>query len=123
MKEHEYDYLESEDSYEMAIEWIARADFDKAEVFLKKAISLNPHFIYAYITLAEIHARRGRFSDAIGALKRASREDPSFHRLHYLIAKYAYKMNNGQLARKHMRAARESAPDVELYRRAARVIG
>ncbi|HSV97541.1 MAG TPA: tetratricopeptide repeat protein [Spirochaetota bacterium] len=123
MKEHEYDYLESEDSYEMAMEWIARGDADKAETYLKKAIALNPHFVYAYITLADIHARRGRFSDAVGALKRALREDPSFHRLHYLIARCAFKMNNRQLARRHIRIARESAPDEELYRRAAGVIG
>ncbi len=123
MKEHGYDYLESEDSYEMAMEWIARADFEKAEAFLNKSIRLNPHFIYAYITLAELHARRRRFSDAIGVLRRASREDPSFHRLHYLIARYAYKMNNVSLARRHIREARESAPDEELYRRAAKVVG
>lgn len=123
MKEHEYDYLESEDSYEMAVEWIARGDLEKAEALLKKSVLLNPHFIYAYITLAGLHARRKRYSDAIGVLRRALREDPSFHRLHYLIAKYAYRMNNGPLARRHIRAARESAPAEELYRRAAKVIG
>mgnify|MGYP005843384297 CR=1 FL=1 len=122
MKKHRYDYIESEDCYEMAMEWIARGDAEKAEINLKKAVALNPHFIYAYVTLAELYARKRRYSDAIGILRRASREDPEFHRLHYLIAKYAYKMNNGPLARKHIRAAREAAPDEKLYRRAAKVL-
>jgi len=123
VKDHGYDYMESEDSYDMALEWAARGDYEKAEAHFKKAIELNPRFIYAYVSLSELHARRGRYSDAIGVLKRASREDPSFHRLHYLIAKYAYKMNNVQLAHRHILAAREAAPEEELYRRAARIIG
>ncbi|OHD64755.1 MAG: hypothetical protein A2176_10525 [Spirochaetes bacterium RBG_13_51_14] len=86
-----YDYIEADDCYDMAVGWIRHGNHEKALNCLSRAIDLNPNFIYAYIALARVFAARKRFSDAVHILKKASRVDPSFDRLPYLMAKYAYK--------------------------------
>ena len=68
-----YDAIESDDLYDMALEWIRYKEYDKAEHILKRAIELNPHFIYAYITLAHIISRKKNYSEAISVLKKASK--------------------------------------------------
>ncbi len=97
-----YEYLESEDSYEMAEEWLRRRDLEKAEFYFKRAIELNPNFIWSYVSLARIYARRKDFSRAVQVLKKASKADPEFHRLHYLMAKYAYKAGDYPHALRHI---------------------
>jgi tetratricopeptide (TPR) repeat protein len=90
-----YDYIEADDCYDMAVAWIRNGNIEKCLERLNRAIELNPCFIYAYIALARVHARQKKYADAVHALKRASRIDPNFDRLFYLMAKYAYK--NGDL--------------------------
>jgi protein O-GlcNAc transferase len=90
-----YDYIEADDCYDMAVAWIRNGNIEKCLECLNRAIELNPCFIYAYIALARVHARQKKYADAVHALKRASRIDPGFDRLFYLMAKYAYK--NGDL--------------------------
>lgn len=93
-----YDDIEADDSFDMGVEWVQLGNYDKALVYLNRAIDLNPHFIYAYIALARVYARQKKFSDAIQALGKAARMDPAFDRLQYLMAKYAYKNGNYKLA-------------------------
>ncbi len=83
----EYQYQESEDSYEIGCQWIQQNDLEKAEKFIKKAIELNEYFIYAYVTLAEIYEKQQRWHDAIHVLKKASVHDPAFDRLYLLMAR------------------------------------
>jgi tetratricopeptide (TPR) repeat protein len=89
-----YDDIEADDCYDMGVEWIRHGNFEKALASLNRAIDLNPHFIYAYIALARVYATQKKFSDALQTIKKASRMDPAFDRLQYLMAKYAYK--NGE---------------------------
>ena len=86
-----YEYIESDDCYDMAVEWLRHGNFEKAVEYFNRAIDLNPNFIYAYISLARAYATKGKFTESILALKRASRIDTVFDRLPYLMARYAYK--------------------------------
>lgn len=86
-----YEYIESDDCYDMAVEWLRHRNFEKAVEYFNRAIELNPYFIYAYISLARAYATKGKFNESIHALKRASRIDTAFDRLPYLMARYAFK--------------------------------
>ena len=86
-----YDYIEADDCYDMAVAWIRSGNIEKGVERLNRAIDLNPCFIYAYITLARAYALKKKYSDAVHALKRAAWIDPAFDRLHFLMAKYAYR--------------------------------
>lgn len=116
-----YDAIESDDLYDMALEWIRYKEYDKAEHILKRAIELNPHFIYAYITLAHIISRKKNYSEAISVLKKASKNDPKFHRLYFLMAKNAFKSGDFFLSLKYIDRALDARHD-ELYSRSRRVI-
>ncbi len=86
-----YEDIEADDCYDMAVEWIRHGNYDKAVSYFTRAIELNEYFIYAYIALARTYATQQNYADAIHMLKKASHLDPAFDRLHYLMAKYAYK--------------------------------
>jgi tetratricopeptide (TPR) repeat protein len=86
-----YDYIEADDYFDMAVGWIRSRNYEKALNYLNRTIDLNPNFIYAYIALGRVYALQKRFPDAAHALKRATRLDPEFDRLYYLAAKYFYK--------------------------------
>lgn len=86
-----YDYIEADDSYDMAVEWFKNGNYEKAEHYFKKTLDINDKFVYAYIALARLYAKQSNFSEAVRALKNASHIDPVFDRLYFLMAKYAYK--------------------------------
>jgi tetratricopeptide (TPR) repeat protein len=86
-----YDDIEADDCYDMAVEWVRHGNAEKAVNFLIRAIDLNQNFTYAYIALARIFATQKKFTDAVQILKKASRIDPAFDRLQFLMAKYTYK--------------------------------
>ena len=100
-----YEYTESDDCYDMAVEWLRHGNLDKAEHFLKRAIELNPRFTYAYVVLARVYGRQKKYSDAVHVLKRASRMDPTFDRLYYLMAKYACRGGDLKNALRHIERA------------------
>ncbi len=112
-----YEYNESEDNYEMALEWLSRKDYEKAVARIRRALELNPNFIYAYITLAEAYMRMRNYPEAIAAIKKARKNDPGFHRLDYLLAKYAFKAGDFPLAVKAIERAVEKSPEA-LYLKA-----
>lgn len=86
-----YEDIEADDCYDMAVEWIRHGNYEKAVQYFTKAIELNQYFIYAYIALARVYATQKNYTDAVHILKKATRIDPAFDRLHYLMAKYAFK--------------------------------
>jgi tetratricopeptide (TPR) repeat protein len=90
-----YEYIEADDYFDMAVEWIRHGDYEKSLSYFKRTIELNPHFVYAYIALARVLATRKNYGDALHALKQAHHIDPGFDRISFLMAKYAYK--NGDL--------------------------
>lgn len=87
----QYDYIESDDSYDMGVEWMRNGNIEKAIACFNHAIELNPRFSYAYIMMARAHASKKDYTGAIHVLKKATRTDPEFDRLPYLMAKYSYK--------------------------------
>ncbi|MBN2040749.1 MAG: tetratricopeptide repeat protein [Spirochaetes bacterium] len=116
-----YRYSDSEDYYDMAFEWIKQKNPDKAEDCLKRAISLNPNFVFAYITLSALYAKSRKYHEAISILKNASKIDPCFDRLYYLMAKYSYKESDYKNSLKYMEQAIEYNPLV-LYLRSREII-
>ncbi len=117
----DYDLLEAEDSYAMAVEWMRLKEYDKAEECLKKTIALNPRFIFAYIELARIAGRKKNYSMSVSFMKKAIKEDPAFHRLYYLAARYAYKAGDFPLALKYMELAINRSP-LPLYVKSREII-
>ncbi len=109
-------YIDADDYYDMAYEWLRRKDYENAGSYFKKAIELNPRFIHAYIELSAVYAALKNFHDAIAILRKALEYDPNFDRLYYLIAKYAYKNNDLKRAMKSIEKAIEINPD-RLYAR------
>ena len=89
-----YDDIAAEDNFEMAEQWIAARNPEKAVEHLKKTIDLNPHFIFAYITLARTLSGMGRHDEAFHVMKRAEREDPEFDYLFFLAAKFAFRQGD-----------------------------
>lgn len=118
---HKQDYIEAEDYYEMAHSWISSGQKNKAMECLQHVLELNPRFIYAYIDIAKIYARGGRFNEAQRTLKEAIHYDKKFHDLHYLMAKYAYREHDYSKAMKFIDSALNLS-DEYLYRRVKRVI-
>ncbi|MBN2160879.1 MAG: tetratricopeptide repeat protein [Spirochaetes bacterium] len=116
-----YDDIEADDCYDMAVEWMKQGNPDKAADCLNRAIDLNPNFIYAYVMLARACASKKKYSDAVHVLKRASRVDPAFDRLQFLMAKYAYKNGDFKSALKFIDRAIEIDAK-ELYLLAREVI-
>ncbi|MBN1496863.1 MAG: tetratricopeptide repeat protein [Spirochaetes bacterium] len=116
-----YDDIEADDSFDMGVEWIQLGNYDKALIYLNRAIELNPHFIYAYIALARVHATKKMFSESIQTLKRASRLDPGFDRIPYLMAKYAYKNGDYKQALQCIDRAL-AIVDTELYEQARSIM-
>ena len=116
-----YDDLESEDLYDMAMQWASQGFTDKAIVLIKQSIELNPNFIGAYIDLAKLYAKKRHYNDAFHILKKASKIDTKFHRLNYLMAKYAYKNGDYIAAKKYIERAIELSPE-KLYVVAQKII-
>jgi tetratricopeptide (TPR) repeat protein len=109
-----YDDIEADDCYDMAVEWVRHGNHEKAVNYLTRAIHLNENFTYAYIALARIFATQKKFTDAVHVLKKASRIDPAFDRLQFLMAKYAFKNGDYKSAMICINKAIE-IDDKELY--------
>ena len=120
-RQDKYRYSESEDLYDMACEWIKLKNPDKAEYYLKRAIDLNPNFVFAYVILSGLYVKDKKYHEAISLLKKASGVDPSFDRLYYLMAKYAYKENDLKSSLKFIEQALDYNPSM-LYLKAKEII-
>jgi tetratricopeptide (TPR) repeat protein len=115
------DYIEADDFYDMACQWRVEKEWEKAIACFKHVIELNKNFIYAYIDLAEVYARRGEYHEAAVVLKRAIKLDPGFDLLHYNLAKHLYRHGEILPALKSIDAAID-LNDAELYNRVKKVI-
>ncbi len=116
-----YDDIEAEDCYDMAVEWLHAGDTEKAISHLRRAVELNPHFVYAYITLAQAHARLKNYDDSLNAVRKAMKADPAFDRLPFLAAKYAYRAGSFAAALDFIDRAIALSPS-KLYTKARRII-
>ena len=116
-----YDDIAAEDYYEMGLEWMRAKNPEKARDCLIRCINLNPRFIYAYVTLAEVLAGTGDYGEAAQTLKKASKLDPEFERLNFLQAKYRFKAGDYPGALKAIDRAIGAEP-LPLYRKSREVI-
>ncbi len=116
-----YDDIAAEDYYDMALEWIRAKNPEKARDCLKKTLELNPRFIYAYVTLAEVLSAQGNYGEATHVLKKASKLDPDFDRLNFLMAKYSFKGGDYPSALRSIDRAIDTRPE-RLYLKSREVI-
>ena len=116
-----YNDIESEDLYDMAMQWASQGFFEKAIELIKRSIELNPNFIAAYIDMANLYVKKHQYHDAFHILKKASKIDTKFHRLNYLMAKYAYKSGDYITALKYVDKAIAISPEA-LYVKAKHII-
>ncbi len=115
------DFIEAEDYYEMGIQWLEEKEYPKAVESFKHVISLNQKFMYAYVDLAFAYSKMNRFHEAVQVLRKGSRNDPDFHRLYYLMAKYSFRGGDLQSALKSIEKALEYSEE-KLYILAHRMI-
>ncbi|HPJ35021.1 MAG TPA: tetratricopeptide repeat protein [Spirochaetota bacterium] len=115
------DYIEAEDYYEIGCQWTENKNYTKAIDAFRHVLSLNPKFMYAYIDLAYVCAKSGRYNEAVQVLKKGSRIDPDFHKLYYLMAKYYFRDGNYGGALKSIEKAVEYS-DEKLYRLVHQVV-
>ncbi len=115
------DFIEAEDFYEMGSQWLDEKEYLKAIESLKHVISLNSRFMYAYIDLAFCYSKISRYHEAVQILKKGSLNDPEFHLMYYLMAKYSFRGGDFHGALKSIEKALEYSEE-KLYRLAYRVI-
>ncbi len=118
---HHYEDIEADDYYDMGVAWAQQNDLVRAEECLRHAIDCNPHFTHAYIELAAVLALRLDYHGAVHVLREGAYRDRNFDRLHYLMAKYAYKEGDLRNAQKFIGRAIDLNPD-ELYLRVREII-
>jgi tetratricopeptide (TPR) repeat protein len=116
--EREQQFLEADELFNKAEGFIAERKMDDAVYFLKKTITLNRHFSFAYITLSKILFKLNRTDDAIKTLESCAATDKSYAYPHYLIAKYLYAMGKTDEAEKMLESARKIDKKSRLYERA-----
>ena len=115
------DFIEAEDYYEMGSQWLEEKEYLKAVEAFRHVLSINPRFMYAYIDRANAYSKINRFHEAVQVLRKGSRNDPGFHKLYYLMAKYSFKGGDIQGALKSIEKAIEFS-DERLYRLAYKAI-
>jgi tetratricopeptide (TPR) repeat protein len=90
----------------------------------QKAIALDPHFALAYLQLGVSYARDGRYTEAIGAYRKAIAETPGLEEAHFRLSE-AYRLTGDKnLAQQELaiynRLSKESAEKLEQERRETR---
>jgi tetratricopeptide (TPR) repeat protein len=109
---------EAEELFSKAEDLLSERKVDEAVYLLKKTITLNRHFSFAYITLSKILFKLKRTTDAIKTLELCAESDQSYAYPHYLIAKYLYAMGKTDEAEKTLESARKIDKKSRLYERA-----
>ncbi len=68
--------------------------YEEAIVAFEQAVSLKKDFYRAYIPLAQLYYKRGRYADCLSAVKKAEKQFPNNEVLLLLEAKANYMLNN-----------------------------
>ncbi|MBW1721102.1 MAG: tetratricopeptide repeat protein [Deltaproteobacteria bacterium] len=106
---------------EMGKAWFEKGDFGRARACFKKALSLDPGCVDAYLHLGDLHFSRKDYNKAIDTWKRAVKVAPKFTFLAYRRLEGAYsKMKNLQPVEDFLRECAESHPDAFTYMALAR---
>ena len=112
------DFIEAEELFGKAEELISERKFGEAMPILKKTITLNRHFSFAYITLSKLLFRMNRTEDAIRTLESCAATDTSYAYPYYLMAKFLLASGKRADAEKMLEQARKIDKKSRLYERA-----
>jgi tetratricopeptide (TPR) repeat protein len=112
------DFIEAEELFGKAEELISERKFGEAMPILKKTITLNRHFSFAYITLSKLLFRMKRTEDAIRTLESCAATDTSYAYPYYLMAKFLLASGKRADAEKMLEQARKIDKKSRLYERA-----
>ena len=90
-------------SYEEALQYFDRYDYEKAAELMNKAIQSDKNFIEAYIVLAEVYIESGNRNQAIQSYLNAIRIDPEFFpAMYFTLAQLEMKESKFEDAMKHL---------------------
>lgn len=76
-----------------------RADESRAEAHLKEAITLDPKFAPARVSLAKLYMRGERLAEAVALLKSAVSSDPNLAEAHYNLGRALVRLNRSAEAK------------------------
>jgi tetratricopeptide (TPR) repeat protein len=117
-EELQSDFIEAERLFGRAEELINERKLNEAMPLLKKTITLNRHFSFAYITLSKILFKMHRADDAIKTLESCAATDTSFAYPYYLMAKFLLSSGKTADAQRMLEQARKIDKNSRLYERA-----
>lgn len=90
---------------------LGRGEAQLAEVSYRQATSLDPHFVPAYVNLADLLRAVGREAEAEGVLRDGLRVSPSAAELHAALGLTLVRQNKKAEALMAFAAASKAAPD------------
>lgn len=111
-------FLEADELFSKAEDLISERKLNEAMPLLKKTITLNRHFSFAYITLSKILFKMHREDDAIKTLESCAAADTSYAYPYYLMAKFLLASGKSADAEKMLELARKIDKKSRLYERA-----
>ena len=80
----------------------ANADTTQAEVYLKRAIQLDPNLAGAYLASAKIYVRTNRYDEAAPLLQRAVTLEPESLEAHYQLSRVLVKLKRTDEANREL---------------------
>ena len=81
--------------------------YDKAEIFLKKALSFFNSFHLASMNLGELYLKQKRYSEAMMYLKKSLKDMPTLSRTHRLMGELYQAQGQEDDAKKEFNRFRE----------------
>ncbi len=106
----EFDEKNTHAWYELALSYQFKKNFDKAEEYYKRAISISPEDTISLGNLCEIYIQRERYQDVIDLLENNLSEDTLHSRLWFLLATVYYKLGDLNKAFKYINISYDNYP-------------
>jgi TolB-like protein/Flp pilus assembly protein TadD len=95
------------------LNWILEWDWPAAETAFRRAIDLDPRYVWTHIGLGHALSQAGRHGEALAALRRARELDPQNAMTHALSSQVAFQARDNQAALDH--ASQAIALDQEFW--------
>lgn len=110
-KETQYINADHETAHlNLAILATHQGDYETAEAHYRKAIEIEPLFVYSYINLADLYRMQDREDDGEQVLQEALRLNPGFADIHHALGLLYVRRKNLDKALDHVRIAAELEP-------------
>jgi TolB-like protein/DNA-binding winged helix-turn-helix (wHTH) protein/Flp pilus assembly protein TadD len=95
------------------LNWALEWDWPAAETAFRRAIDLDPRYVWAHMSLGHALSQSGRHSEALAAMRRARELDPQYAMTYALSSQVAFQARDYQAAVDH--ASQAIALDQEFW--------